>query len=212
MADLSKRRFSLLLTAVLCLACVARAQTGGGSVRMSGGVSETVVLSVPQGAGASGVLVTSSRNADRSLTVTLSGTSRGLTEVRIPVQIRSNAGYRLFAAAKSGGSNLSSLLVVEARPTGSLVTPDAAEAINVAATFDGRRGVGNPALPANLNRPSLSAPSELLSGPRVSTGGTLQSPHNALEVTMSVAVEPQGDGPVWTVELLLTAAPGESLP
>ncbi len=211
MAALSLRRFSLFLTLTLCLACVARAQTGGGSVRMSGGVSETVVLSIPQGSAPPGVLVSTSRNADQSLTVNISGATRDLTELRIPVQIRSNTAYSLSAAAKAAGSNLSSLLVVNARPTGPLAAPGAAEAVSVAAAFDGRGGA-NQLTVAGGDRPNLSALSELLSGPRVSLGGTLQSPQNALEVVLSLTVEPQADGQSWTVELLLSAAPAGSLP
>lgn len=210
MAALFLRGFRLSLMLTLCLSGVARAQTGG-SVRMSGGVSETVVLSIPQGSEASGVLVNTSRNADGSLAVNISGTTRDLTELRIPVQIRSNIGYRLSAAAKAVGSNLSSLLVVGARPTGNLAAADAAEALGVAASFDGRSGANNSPR-GSFNHPNLSALSELLSGPRVSTGGTLQSPQNAVEVILSMAVEPQANGQSWTVELLLSAAPGERLP
>ena len=207
MAALSQRRFSLFLMLMLCLVGVARAQSGGGSVHMSGVVSETVALSIPEGTEAPGVLINTSRNADRSLTVTISGTTRELTEVTIPVQIRSNTGYRLFAAAQAGGSTLSSLLVVNARPTGNLVFPEAAEAVSVAGAFDGRRGASKSTLAGGSDRPSLSAPLDLLSGPRVSLGGTMLSPQNALEVTLSVAVAPQADGQGWTVELLLSAAP-----
>jgi hypothetical protein len=212
MTALFPRGFSLFLTLTLGLTCAARAQTGGGSVRMSGVVSETIALSIPQGAGAPGVLVNTSRNAERSLTVTISGTARDTAEVRIPVQIRSNTGYKLFASAQGGGANLSSLLVTGARPTGSFVAPDAAEAVSVTAAFDGRSGAGGPTQAPGFNRPNLSALSELLSGPRVSTGGTLQSPQNALEVVLSITVEPHADGQSWTVELLLSAAPAEQLP
>jgi len=157
------------------------------------------------------VVVSTSRNAERSLTVSISGVTRELTELRIPVQIRSNTGYRLLAAARGGGANLSSLLVVGARPTGTLAAADAAEAVSVAAAFDGRGGA-NQLTVAGGNRPNPSALSELLSGPRVSLGGTLESPQNALEVVLSMTVEPQADGRSWTVELLLSAAPAERLP
>jgi hypothetical protein len=195
-------RFTLSLTMLLCLTGAARAQSGGGSVRMSGVVSETVALSIPQGASAPGVSVTTTRNDEHSLTVTLSGATRELTQVSVPVRIRSNAGYSLFAKAEAGGSNLSSLLVTGARPTGDLVAPGAAEAVGVAAAFDGRHGADG------FNRPNLSAPSELLSGPRISLGGTFQSPHNALEVVLSITVEPRADGQAWTVVLLLSAESG----
>jgi hypothetical protein len=210
MAAPAQRRFILLLTAMLYLSVVARAQSGG-SVKISGGVSETVLLSIPQGAEPPGVRVTSSQNADRSLTVILSGTTHDLTKVSIPVQIRSNTAYRLLATAQARGSNLSSLLVVGARPTGNLVAADA-EAVSVAGAFDGRGGANRSALAGGFDRPNLPAPLELLSGPRVSTGGTLTSPQNALEVTLSVAVEPQAGAQGWTVELLLSAAPVEHIP
>ncbi len=207
-----QRSFSLFLVTTLCLAAAARAQSGGGSVRMSGGVSRTVALSIPEGAAApgGGPRLSTSRNADGSLTVTLSGTARELTELRVPVQIRSNTGFRLFAAAKAGGANLARLLVVEARPTGNLVAPDAAAAVSVAEAFDGRGGADESTTAGGSDGPNLSAPSELLSGPPVSLGGTLLSPRNALEVVLSVAVEPQSGGRGWTVELLLSAAPGGS--
>ena len=219
MAALRLRRFSLFLTLTLCLTCGARAQSGGGSVRMTGVVSQLVALSIPQTTEAPGVLVNTSRGTGDSLTVTLDGNTRGPTEVRIPVQIRSNTAYRLSAAATSSGSDLKSLLVVGARTTGALAAPDAAEALSVAAAFDGLKGDGSstPAAgfsstPAGFNLPNLSALSELLSGPRATLGGTLQSSQNAVEVTLSVAVAPRADAQSWTVELLLSAAPAGQLP
>jgi len=184
---------------------MARAQAGGGSIRMTGVVSELVALSVPQTTQAPGVLVNTRRRADNSLTVTLDSNTRVPTEVRIPVQIRSNTAYRLSAAATSSGSDLKSLLVVGARTTGTLAAPDAAEAVSVAAAFDGRNGAG-------FNLPNLSTLSELLGGPRATLGGTLQSPQNAVEVTLSVVVAPRTDAQSWTVELLLSAAPAGQLP
>ncbi len=205
MHALSLRRLGLLLMTALCVTAVARAQGGGGSVRMSGVVTSTVALSVVQGAEVPGVRVTSARNADGSLNVTLTGSPRELTEVRVPVQVRSNAAYTLLAAARAEGADLSSLLVVEARPTGSLTAADAAGALSVAAPFDGRRD------PNDFNRADLSSPAELLSGPRVSAGGTLLSPDNALEVVLSVNVEPRTGARSWTVELLLSAADAKTV-
>jgi hypothetical protein len=219
MTALRLRRFSLFLTLTLCLSGGARAQAGGGSVRMTGVVSELVTLSIPQTTQAPGVLVNTSRSADNALTLTLNGNTRGLTEVRIPVQIRSNAAYRLSAAITSSGSDLKSLLVVGARTTGALAAPDAAEAVSVAAAFDGREGAdssnaaaGFSSTNAGFNFPNLSSLSELLSGPRATLGGTLQSPQNAVEVTLAVAVAPRTDAQNWTVELLLSAAPAGQLP
>ncbi|MBV9926784.1 MAG: hypothetical protein JOZ96_17325 [Acidobacteria bacterium] len=181
-----------LLTAMLCVTCVARGQTGGGSVRMSGVVSETVSLSISQPSEAPGLLVDTTRNADGSVTVVVNGSARDPQEIRVPVLIRSNSAYRLFASAEARGADLSSLLVDGARATGSSVAPDAGD-LHVSTTL--------------LDHPNLSARTELFGGPRVSLGGTLQSPHNALEVILTLSVEPRAEGRDWTVELLLSAEP-----
>lgn len=204
MAALSLR-LTLFSISVLCLSCVGRAQSAR-SVKVSGVVSGTVAITIPQGAEApgTGVRTTSSRKDDRSLVVVIVGTTRELTEVRIPVQIRSNTSYRLFAAVETVGSSQSTVFVAGARPTGKLVSPDAAEALKVAATFDGRRGAERSNLTGEVHHTNLSTPSELLSGPRISTGGTLTTPHNALEVTLLVTVQPLPDDQGWTVKLMLS--------
>ncbi|HWS86846.1 MAG TPA: hypothetical protein VN282_07770 [Pyrinomonadaceae bacterium] len=206
MTFIPSRRLHLLLMTTLCLAGVARAQTSGACVAVSGVVSGTVALSFDQGARASddGARAASSSGVGRALVITISGTERGLARVSIPILIRSNTGYRLLAAAKSDGAKLADLSVVEARPAGKLVAADA-EALRVPAMFDGRPGAGK-SIPGG--GPSLTSPQELLSGPRVSLGGTLLSPQNALEVTLSVAVEPGAGGEGWAIDLLLTAEPG----
>lgn len=212
MAVSTHRRFHLFLIPLLCLSGVARAQTGGASATVTGSVSGMVALSshpaARVNAGTAGVVT--SRNDDGSLTVTLSGTARGLTEVSIPIQVRSNTAYRLYAAAKADGCGMSRLSVVDVRPGGSLVAADAAEALRVAAAFDARPGARKTA-PTGGTQPSLLSRVELLSGPRVSLGGALASPQNALEVTLSLAVEPRAGEQVWAVELLLSAAPAAHL-
>jgi hypothetical protein len=208
MASLPLRSLNLFLITTLCLAGVARAQTGGARVTASGGVSQTVTLSFDQGAKVSteAARVASSHDEGRALVITISGAARDLTRVSIPIRIRSNTAYRLLATAKSDGAKLASLSVVDARPTGRLVAADA-EALSVASMFDARPGAGK-LIPADgFNRPGLSSLLELLSGPRVSLGGTLGSPLNALEVTLSMAVEPRAGEQVWAVDLLLTAEP-----
>lgn len=207
--SLKKSKPRLLLVAMLCLSCVARAQSGGASVTMAGGVSKTVTLSLPEGAVVSGgrSRLTSSRNPDGSLTITLSGATRDLAGVNIPLRIRSNTAYRLFATTKAGGSNLSSLLVVDVRATGKLAASEAVEALRVAEMFDGRRRADQLTPGGGLNSPNLSAPIELLSGPLISLGGTPESPQNAVEITLRMTVEPRADDQNWTIELLLSTAP-----
>jgi hypothetical protein len=153
-----------------------------------------------------GARVASSRGEGGALVITISGTSRDLTRVSVPIRIRSNTGYRLLAAAKSDGAKLAGLSVIEARPTGKLVAADA-ETLSVATMFDARPGVVKSIPAGSLNRPGLSSPLEFLSGPLVSLGGTLLSPQNALEVTLSVAVEPGAEDQDWAVDLLLKAEP-----
>jgi hypothetical protein len=176
---------------------------------MSGGVSEVVTLSSPAGASVSvdGVRVISSPTPDPSLNITLSGATHDLTEVRLPVQIRSNTGYRLLARAKVNGADLSGLSVIDARPTGNLVAADAVRALGVAAMFDARPGAGKLIPADSFNHPRLTSLVELLSGPRVSLGGTPGSPQNALQITLSLLVKPRAGIQVWTIELPLSAAP-----
>ena len=208
MAALSRLRLHLLIT-MLCLSGVARAQSGGAHVKMSGGVSEMVTLSSPSGANVSadGVRVTSSNAFGQSLSITLSGTARDLTRVSVPLQIRSNADYNLLAAAQVEGAGLSGLYVADAYPTGNLVAADAVGALSVAAIFDARQGAGKSIPAGGFNQTNLSSPVRLLSGPRVSLGGTQGSPQNALEVVLSLVVAPRARSQVWTIELLLTVAP-----
>lgn len=202
-------RLTLLLSAALCLPGLARAQSGGASVKVSGGVSRTVMLSSPDAAvvSAEGVRAASSHTPDRSLLITLSGATRGATRLAVPVQIRSNTAYTLHATLRADGSDVSRLSVADARPTGHLVAADAAEALTVAAAFDARPGAvqTRPAGGPNLLR--FPSPLELLSGPLVSLGGAPQAPQNALEVTLALSVEPHADGRPWTIELLLSATP-----
>ncbi|HEX8557058.1 MAG TPA: hypothetical protein VF668_03095 [Pyrinomonadaceae bacterium] len=205
----SRLRLSLLLLAAFCMPCVARAQSGGASVNVSGGVSGTVMLSSPgvTVASAEGVRASASHTADRSLLITLSGSTRGLTRLAVPVQIRSNTAYTLRATLRADGSDVSRLSVADARPTGHLVAADAAKALRVAAAFDARPGAVQTLPAGGLDRLRLPSPLELLGGPLVSLGGSPQTPQNALEVTLALSVESHAGGRTWTIELLLSATP-----
>lgn len=209
MSLLTPQRLPLLLLTALCLAGVARAQSGGASVTASAAVSETVTLSFEERAGtlADGVRVASARKEGGTLVITISGVARDRTLINIPVRIRSNTTYRLIASAEAGGANLAKLSVAGVRPTGGLVAADAVEGLSVAGIFDARPGAVEATYAAGPRQRWLSSPLELLRGPRVSLGGTLSSPLNALEVTLSAAVEPRAAVPTWAVDLLLKAEP-----
>ena len=159
----------ITLIAVLFLAPVCvHPQTG--SVALQGSVSETVALSVLPNFTHNNVDVNviSSGNTVR---VTLSGTD---AEFRVPLLVRSNSGFKVSALFESQTAVLTQLSIIDARPTGSLVSPEVVSAL-VSSEVD-----------LNALQPLL-----VLSGPRVSLGGTLQSPNNALQVTLLIRMRPQ---------------------
>ena len=101
------------------------------------------------------------------------------------------------------------LRVQEARATGRFVTPDAVEAINVAAEFDAKIATGQAqkAIQGALHFPS---PVTLLTGPRISRAGTYNSPHNAVEVLILAEIAPSAEGESQSVEVILTASPNSA--
>ena len=134
------------------------------SVILNATVSETVVLSVaPNSIGA-----VSSGNTVR---VTLSGSD---SVVRVPLIVRSNTGFKISAIFESQTAVLSELSVAEVRATGRLVSPQIVNALKVEPHLD----------------PDISQPLFVASGPRVSTGGTLHSPNNALQITVLIRLNP----------------------
>ena len=165
----------LTLIAVLFLVPVCvEAQTG--SVAMRGTVSDTVALSVAPNFNAD---VVSSGSIVR---LTLSSTDA--EDIRVPLLVRSNSGFKLSVSSESQTA-LTHLSVIDARPTGSLVSPEAVNALL------------KPEIDLNVSQPWL-----VLSGPRVSTGGTLNSPNNALQITLLIRMRHE---PGSVVHLTFTA-------
>lgn len=173
----------LTLIAVLFLVPVcAHAQTG--SVTLQGSVSETVVLSVLPNFTTENIDVVSSGGAVR---VTLSSAA---AEFRVPLLVRSNSGFKIAAVLDSQTAVLTDLSVIDVRPTGSLVSPEVVNALV------------RPEVALNALQPML-----VLTGPRVSLGGTLQSPNNALQVTLLIRMQSQGPNQVVHLTFTGTAAP-----
>jgi hypothetical protein len=86
---------------------------------------------------------------------------------------------------------LTHLSVIDVRPTGSLVSSEVVNALV------------RPEVDVNGSQPLL-----VLSGPRVSLGGTLESPNNALQVTLLIRMRPQpGRGSLVHLTFIGTAAP-----
>jgi hypothetical protein len=51
----------------------------------------------------------------------------------------------------------------------------------------------------------------LLTGPRISTAGTFDSPHNAVEVLMLAEIEPPAGSDQQRLDLIISAAPQDAL-
>jgi hypothetical protein len=179
-----KCRHVFTLLVVLFLASAgAEAQTAG--VTMKTTVSETVALSVLPNS-ISGDVVVSNGNTVR---ITLSGADAQV--IRVPLLVRSNSSFKVSAAVESNTAEVTQLSVTDARATGTLVLPQAISELNVPV----------PNL-LDASRPMLVA-----SGPRVSRGGTLTSPNNALLITLLIRVQPQ-PARDWLVHLTFVASAG----
>ena len=109
--------------------------------------------------------------------------------VRVPLQIRSNTGFKISATFESKTVGLSELSVDDVRATGMLVSPQVVNAVQL-----------NPQLDPDTSQPLL-----VLSGPRVSLGGTLNSPNNVLQVTL--VIRWKQEPPREPIHLTLAATP-----
>jgi hypothetical protein len=176
--------FTLIAVLFLTPVCVD-GQTG--SVTLQGTVSETVALSILPNFthGNTDVNVMSSGSTVR---LTLSSTD---AEFRVPLLVRSNSSFKISAVFESQTAVLAHLSVIDVRPTGSLVSPEVVNA-HIKPEID----------------PDVSQPLLVLSGPRVSLGGTLNSPNNALEITVLVRMSSQpGAGSLVHLTFTGTAGP-----
>ena len=186
----------LTLIAVLFLVPVcAQAQTG--SVTLQGRVSQTVSLSVLPDFTHKNIDV-NVVSSGGTVQITLSSTAAEFPVVRVPLLVRSNSSFKISAGLQSQTESqtavLTDLSVIDVRPTGSLVSPEVVNA------------VVRPDVDVKTSQPWL-----VLSGPRVSLGGTLQSPNNALQVTLLIRMRPQpGRGSL--VHLTFTATAAQLIP
>ena len=179
------RHVFTLMALMLVVSASVEAQT---SVTLTTTVSETVTLSVPPAFTEKNVEVVSS--GPNTVHLTLSGNDVGAPIIRVPLLVRSNSGFKISASFESTTAELSQLLVSDSHATGTLVSPQVVNALNVRQETD----------------PDVSRPWLVLSGPRVSLGGTLNSPNNALQVTLVIALKPQ-PARDWMAQLTLVATP-----
>ena len=171
-----------LIGVVFLIPPSAETQTNRSSVTLTGTVSESVALSVAPGLAAMDVV--SSGNTVR---LTLPGTD---VDVRVPLIVRSNTSFKISANVETTTTQLAQLSVIEVRATGRMASPQAVNELNVPQQFDLRRAGDNVAA-MDLSAINVSQPFLLVSGPRVSLGGTLDSPQNALEITLLIRLKPQ---------------------
>lgn len=170
-----------LLAVVFLVPAAVKAQTG--RVTLQARVSETVTLSVAP----------NFNHGDVDADVVTSGNTVRITAkapvIRVPLLVRSNSGFKISAVVEST-SSLSQLSIADVRATGSLVSPAAISGLQIPEQLD------------------LEASRDLLlvSGPRVSLGGTLNSPNNALQITVLIRLKPQ-TAPGSLVQLTFAAAP-----
>ena len=182
---LEYRSIVTLIAVVFLVPASVEAQTG--RVALQGSVSATVALSVPPNFAHGNVdaMVVSSGNTVR---VTLTSTDSNAQVIRVPLLVRSNSGFKISVESKT--TLLTQLSITDVRANGTLVSQAAISGLNVPEQFD-LRGSGED--PAAMASSSLDASGDLLlvSGPRVSLGGTLDSPNNALQVIVVIRLRPQ---------------------
>jgi len=129
-----------------------------------------VVFLVPASVAAQTVTVSGSVSETVALSVsriTLSGDDTQPSVIRVPLLVRSNSSFKISAVFESQTAELIELSVVDVHATGNLVSPQVVNAVD-------KRREGD----------------VVLSGPRISLGGTLNSPNNALQVTLLIRVKP----------------------
>jgi hypothetical protein len=185
--DLCKRmRVSCIRLCVLGWVFTVVAGVEAQTVTLKAAVSETVALSMAPNSvqGDVDAGVASSRNTVR---MALSG--NGDRTIRVPLTVRSNTSFRISGSFESTTAQLTNLSVLNVRATGRLVSPAAID--NLESPWFDVRGSGRNVSPGELDVPG---PFFVLSGPRISLGGTLTSPNNALEVTLLIRVKSQSVG------------------
>ena len=194
--------FAFGVAAVLTLTCAhIFGQTPG--VAMRGVVSETVVLSVPQVLPPntlSAHMVSSGNRVDITFS---SGDSKGGV-IRLPLLVRSNSGFKISALLEPKSASVTQVVVTSVRATGLLVSPQAVREINIERGFDAR-DVAEKGLTESIPVEG-SMPLTVLSGPRISLGGTLNSPGNALEIVLLIRLKSES-GPLASTRLTLLATP-----
>ena len=183
------RHVFALIAVVLLVCATAGAQTRGASVNLTGTVSETIALSTLPNLNQRNLGVQVVNSGGNTLRITLSGRDTPSPVIRVPLLVRSNIGFKVSATFESQTAELAELSVIDIHATGTLVSPHLANSLHV-----------TPLMNRDVSQPLL-----ILTGPRVSLGGTLASPNNALQLTLLIRLQaPPRD---WLVHLTLVGSP-----
>ena len=194
------RIVALAAVALLVPVSVA-AQTGGPSVALKGAVSATVALSILPNSTHNNIVM-NVVSSGSSVRMTLSGTDTQAPVIRLPLIVRSNSGFRISVSVDSKTALLTQMSVTDVCATGKLVSPVAISELDVPQPFD-LRGLDEEVSSTTSSSPlDVSYPLFVLSGPRVSLGGTLDSPNNALQITLLIRLKPR-PGSRWLVHLTI---------
>lgn len=197
------RNYWIVAGLIAFLPLMAKGQNRFDSVNMTAKVSETLALSVSPNSLQDNVRMEAQSDV-KVLTFTLSGSGTEVVTTRVPILIRSNIGYKITGLIQSQTATLATFAVSDARVTGRFTAPGAIENLNVARMLDSRSTNGIiqfASLPLDF-----SSPLTILSGPRVSLAGTLNSADNALEVTLLVSVMPNAGAGTWLLRLTLSGS------
>jgi hypothetical protein len=199
------RNYFVVAGVIVLLPLITHGQTSMSSVMVTGTISKTVSLSAAPQFPRDNVQIVAQNDLE-GLTLTLSGSGPDVAAVRVPILIRSNISYVVSTLVQSKAAVLANFAVLDVRPTGRFVAPDAVANLNVVRELDGRTTNGRI---QTVSLP-LSAPSPLaiLGGPRISLSGTLKSADNALEVTLLITVKPDAGADGWLVRLTLSGSAG----
>lgn len=170
--DLCKH-LGVLCAAVWLFAAVTSAEAQ--TVSLTASVSKAVALEVAPNS-ANGDVRVHALSSGSTVRITISGNGAGSPVIRVPLLVRSNSEFKISGEFESTTTQLTQLSVMDVRATGALVSSEVINNLQIPPEFD------------------LSSPFVLVSGPRVSTGGTLNSPNNAVQITLHVRLKPESVG------------------
>jgi hypothetical protein len=167
------------------------AQTGSASVALRATVSENVALSILPNSRQKDVKVDVVSSGGNTVQLTLSGDDPQTQVIRVPLLVRSNSNFKITAVFESETAELDQLSVTDVHATGTLVSPQIVNSLDKREVY------------SDSSRPLL-----VLSGPRISLGGTLNSSGNALKVNVLIRLKPQQPVSGWLVHLTFVGTAG----